>query len=79
MEHLKPANPIGIFANTFKSSNFEGVLDAVKAHGLATIELNLSSLGSASLAGTDTLPLAESIGEGSSERCKAPAGNEALR
>ena len=65
MEHLEnPANPIGIFANTFKSSNFEGVLEAVKAHGMATIELNLSSLGLATLAGTDTLPLAASISEG---------------
>ena len=65
MEHLeKPANPIGIFANTFKSSSFEGVLDAVKAHGLATTELNLSSLDVASLAGTDTLPLAASLSEG---------------
>ena len=65
MEHLEnPANPIGIFANTFKSSNFKGVLEAVKAHGMATIELNLSSLGLATLAGTDTLPLAASISEG---------------
>ena len=65
MEHLKkPANPIGIFANTFKSSNFEGVLEAVKAHGMATIELNLSSLGLATLAGTDTLPLAAALSEG---------------
>ena len=64
MEHLKPANPIGIFANTFKSSDFEGVLDAVKAHGLATIELNLSSLNLANLAGTDTLPLEAALSEG---------------
>ena len=63
MEHLKPANPIGIFANTFKSPIFEDVLDAVKAHGLTTIELNLSLLGLATLAGTDTLPLAASISE----------------
>ena len=64
MGHLKPANPIGIFANTFKSSDFEGVLDAVKAHGLATIELNLSSLNLANLAGTDTLPLEAALSEG---------------
>lgn len=57
MERLEQkANPIGIFANTFDAPNFEGILDAVKAHGLATIELNLSVLGVAKLAGTDTLP-----------------------
>ena len=71
MQRLKPANPIGIFANTFKSPNFEGVLDAVKAHGITTIELNLSSLDLANLPGTDTLPLAESISERLSQRVQS--------
>ncbi len=64
MEHLeRPNNPIGIFANTFRSPNFEAVLDAVRVHGMATIEFNLSLLGLAKLAGTDTLPLDDSISE----------------
>ncbi len=76
MEHFeKSPNPIGIFANTFKASSFEDVLDAVKAHGITTIELNLSVLGVASLSGTDTLPLSDALPagliEGVREACRS--------
>lgn len=67
----KKANAIGIFANTFKSRSFEGVLEAVKAHGMATIEFNLSLLDVAKLAGTDTLPRDDSIGEQLIERVRS--------
>ncbi len=80
MEPLKkPGNPIGIFANTFKSSSFEGVLEAVKAHDIANIELNLSLLDLANLAGTDTLPLETSMSEQLIKRVRSTCQERGIR
>jgi sugar phosphate isomerase/epimerase len=40
---------LGIFANTFVRPTLEGVLDAVKAHGLECVQFNMASAGVPSL------------------------------
>ena len=52
---------LGIFSNTFRQPTIEGVMDAVKGHGLEKIEFNFSCIDMLKVPGTDTLPSEEKV------------------
>ena len=54
---------LGIFSNTFRQPTIEGVIDAVKGHGLEKIEFNFSCIDMLKVPGTDTLPSEEKVDE----------------
>ena len=61
---------LGIFSNTFRQPTIEGVMDAVKGHGLEKIEFNFSCIDMLKVPGTDTLPSEESVDESNIQRIR---------
>src|SRR5262245_17110617 len=59
---------LGIFAKTFARPTVEKVFDAVRAHGLESVQFNMACAGLASLPGRIEPELAERIGRAAHAR-----------